>query len=148
MPLSRRDFLKKVGLVAAAAAAPVLSSLPEIPEEPENEYDHYFEEVNDWGYTQQFYPSPRIAELLKMHESGLISHQTLGEMVKKEMNPPVIYYYDPTLYYEPAKLDFSPGAINYLVYDRERVEILRDGVWTEPPQITYVTEEEMRDLSS
>ena len=42
--------------------------------------------------------------------------------VAKSANPPSIIYYDPSAPDEPKALNLSPGAVNYLIYDREKAE--------------------------
>lgn len=45
--------------------------------------------------------------------------------VAKAANPPAFYFYDP-VEGEPKQLDMSAGAQNFLVFDRERVDIIKD----------------------
>lgn len=54
----------------------------------------------------------------------------------EEEFPALVYYYDPTYPYEPSSIDMRPGAINYLMYGRERVEPLIPGKRT--PRVVYV----------
>ena len=44
--------------------------------------------------------------------------------VSKSANPPIIHYYDPANPEVPKRLKYHAGAVNLLMYDRERVEPL------------------------
>lgn len=44
--------------------------------------------------------------------------------VAKAANPPVLYYYDPANPDEPKPLNLNPGAVNFMIYDREKAEPL------------------------
>lgn len=44
--------------------------------------------------------------------------------VARAAKPPLLYFYDPSNPEEPQPLKYESGAVNYLVYDRERVEPL------------------------
>lgn len=46
----------------------------------------------------------------------------LATQVSNAADPPTAYYYDPVQNANPQPLDMSPGATNFLFYDRERVE--------------------------
>lgn len=52
---------------------------------------------------------------------NLILSQMATE-VERSANPPMIYYWDPAFGPKPQTLQTAPGAVNYLVYDRERAE--------------------------
>lgn len=45
--------------------------------------------------------------------------------ISKSADPPVAYYIDPANPEEPEPLKFDAGAVNYLLYDKERVEPLK-----------------------
>lgn len=48
-------------------------------------------------------------------------------VAEEEEYPAFVYYYDPCFLRGPATIDFRAGAINYLMYGRERIEPLLPG---------------------
>lgn len=49
----------------------------------------------------------------------------LATEVARAASPPLLYYYDPNSPQEPTPLKYGKNAVNYLMFDRERVEPLK-----------------------
>jgi len=49
----------------------------------------------------------------------------LATEVARLANPATLYYVDPDEHEEPEPIDLSPGAVNYLIAPKERVEVIR-----------------------